>query len=76
MYEDFGVCWVIEGGFGRSAAAALSGVVLGVKVFGGVGVGGLVAACSVLRSELIFPHRAVPPKPVKAVPPPGASFGR
>ncbi len=48
MYEDFGVCWVIEGGFGRSEAAALSGVGLGVKVFGGVGVGGLVAACSVL----------------------------
>ena len=76
-YVDVRVCGcALEGGLVRSAAEALRGVGLGVKVFGGGSLGdGLVAACSVLRDERIRPHRAVPPKPVKAVPRPDASFG-
>lgn len=74
--EDVGFCWLLGRGFGSSAEEALRGVGLGVNVFGGCGGDELVAACSALRDERIFPHRAVPPKPVKVVPPPGASFGR
>ena len=76
MYEDVEVCWVLEGGFGRSAEEALGGMELGVKVFGVWGGDGRVAAWSVPGDERICPHRAVPPKPVKVVPSPTASFGR
>ena len=76
-YVDVRVCGqALEGGLGRSAAEALRGLGLDTEVFGGGFLGdGLVGACSVLRDERIRPHRAVPPKPVKAVPPPDASFG-
>lgn len=74
--EDVGVSWVFGGGFGRSAEEALRGVGLGVNVFRGCGGDELVAAWSVLRDERIFPHRAVPRKPVKVVSPTEASFGR
>lgn len=74
--EDVEVCSVLERGFGRSAEEVVRGTGLGVKVLGGCEGDGLVAACSVLGDGRIVPHRAVLLKPVKLVPPPGATFRR
>ena len=68
--------WVLGRGLGSSAEEALRAVGLGVKVFGNFEGGGLVAVWSVLGDERIWPHRAVPLKPVKRVLSTGASLGR
>ena len=68
--------WVLERGLGSSAEEALKAVGLGVKGFGFLEGGGLLAVWSVLGDERIWPHRAVPLKPVKKFLSPGASFGR
>ena len=76
-YEDVEVFdWVLETGVGSSAEEALRAVGLGVKGFGTFEGGGLLAFWSVPGDERIWPHRAVPLKPVKIFLSPGASFGR
>lgn len=68
--------WILERGVGSSAEEALRAVGLGVKGFGTFEGGGLLAVWSVLGDDRIWPHRAVPLKPVKNALSPGTSFGR
>ena len=68
--------WVLERGVGSSVEEALRAVGLGVKGFGAFEGGGPLAVWSDLGDERIWPHRAVPLRPVKKFLSPGASFGR